>query len=102
MADELFTALKGVEEKGKYVFTNPLTGDKYTDRKKLLIGLCQKAKVKRFSFHAFRHFGASTLSSKGVPLSDIQEMLGHENLLTTVRYIQSLGGSTTKSIHLLQ
>jgi len=102
MTDVLWEALKCFKNEGEYVFINPKTGERFADKKKMLIALCKKAGVKRFTFHAIRHHGASLLVSKGVPLSDIQEILGHENLMTTVRYIQSLGGSTTQSIHLLE
>lgn len=102
MTEELYQALRTLEKGRGYVFVNPNTQERFIDKKKLLIGLCKEAKVKRFTLHAIRHYGASVLISKGVPLSDIQEILGHDNLMTTVRYIQSLGGSTTKSIHLLE
>ena len=101
MTEELFQALTTLYLKGEYVFTNEKTMDKYDDKKKMLIGLCQRAKVKRFTFHSIRHYSASILANKGVPLPDIQELLGHENLLTTAIYIQSLVGSKSKSIHLL-
>jgi len=45
--------------------------------------LCRKAGVKPFSFHALRHYGASTLAAKGAPLADIEAILGHEFLTTT-------------------
>ena len=83
--------IDGIEKNGKYVFTSPRTGSKYVDRKKLLIGLCRDAKVKRFSFHAFRHYGASKLAQEGVPLTDIQALLGHSRATTTDLYLQSLG-----------
>ena len=82
----------GTIKKGKrYVFTSPRTGTKYQDRKKLLIGLCKKAKAKRFTYHALRHYGASKLAQQGVPLTDIQALLGHSRATTTDIYLRSLG-----------
>lgn len=73
------------------VFTNPRTGRGYDYRKKLMRSLCQKAGVKYFSFHAFRHLGASILSKEGVALTDIQRVLGHQRATTTDIYLRSIG-----------
>lgn len=102
MTDEVYYALSTLDYRGEYVFTNEKTMDKFEDKKKLLIGLCKQAMIKRFTFHSIRHYGASQLAKKNVPLSDIQELLGHDNVTTTAIYIQSLIGSTSKSIHLLE
>jgi len=102
MTNELYNALKGLELSGEYVFINPDTSTRYVDKKKALIALCELAGIKRFTFHAIRHYGASTLAKKNVPLPDIQAILGHESLTTTALYIQSLVGHTSKSIHSLE
>ena len=61
----------------------------YCDRKKFMKSLCQKAGVKYFRFHPLRHAGASLLDSINIPISEIQEILGHENRKTTERYINT-------------
>jgi site-specific recombinase XerD len=40
--------------------------------------------------HALRHFAAVAMFKEGKPLNEIQEMLGHESITTTERYIQEL------------
>jgi site-specific recombinase XerD len=40
--------------------------------------------------HALRHFAAVAMFRGGKPLTEIQEMLGHESITTTERYIQEL------------
>ncbi|MDK9709299.1 MAG: tyrosine-type recombinase/integrase [Desulforhopalus sp.] len=65
----------------------------YQDRKKIMRSLCQKAGVKYFRFHPLRHAGASFMESIGVPISHIQEILGHNNRKTTEGYIHSLGNN---------
>lgn len=100
--DVLFSTLSGMERVGSYVFVNPDTGKPYDDRKRLIAGLCRKAGVKRFTFHSFRHFGASQLAMKGVSLPEIQMILGHDNVITTSKYIQSLGINKTEAINLLE
>ena len=58
-----------------------------------MTGLCKKAAVKYFQFHALRHSGASVMDNSGVPIGNIQRILGHENRRTTEIYLQSLGES---------
>jgi len=65
----------------------------YKDRKKLMSVLCKKAKIKYFRYHSLRHFGASMMAALGVPLVEIQNLLGHEDIETTQRYIHSLVGA---------
>ncbi len=47
----------------------------YDRRKKLMKGLCKKAGVHYFNFHALRHAGASLMENNGVPLGSIQRIL---------------------------
>lgn len=86
----------------EYVFINPRTGRPYVYRKTFLSTLCKNAKVPRFTFHCIRHFTASLLDNKGVPLTDIQKLLGHERATTTDIYLQSLRGSTDEAVKHLE
>ncbi|HKJ66108.1 MAG TPA: site-specific integrase, partial [Desulfopila sp.] len=70
----------------------------YGDRKKFMKTLCKKAGVKYFRFHPLRHAGASYLESIGIPVSHIQELLGHENRRTTEGYIHCLKTSKIDAI----
>jgi len=70
----------------------------YTDRKKFMSTLCEKAGVKYFRFHALRHSGASIMDNNNVPLGAIQEILGHENRTTTEIYLHSLSGTAQKAM----
>lgn len=74
----------------------------YIDRKKFMKTLCEKAGVKYFRFHPLRHAGASYMESNGIPISVIQEILGHENRKTTERYIHSIGNSKVEAFKILQ
>jgi integrase len=91
-----------IPHNGEYVFMNKKTGKAYDYRDKLIPSLCRKAKIPRYTLHCIRHFGASLLDSKGVPLTDIQELLGHEHATTTAIYLQSLRGSTKEAIKKLE
>ena len=41
---------------------------------------------KPFVLHALRHTAATQLALKGVPMNEIQKILGHSRLETTIRY----------------
>ena len=86
----LKSVIKQLPKEGEHVFINPRTKKKYEYRDKFLGTLCRKAKVKVFTFHCLRHFGASLLSSSGAGTGDIQGILGHSQASTTDGYIQSL------------
>ena len=57
----------------------------------MLPRLARKAKVdRRIHAHGFRHTFAVELSRDGVPVRDIQQLLGHSSLATTSVYLASL------------
>jgi len=70
----------------------------YGRRKKLMKGLCKKAGVRYFQFHALRHSGASVMENSNVPIGSIQRILGHENRKTTEIYVHSLGQAEREAI----
>ena len=74
----------------------------YENRKKLMRGLCQKAGVRYFRYHAFRHSGASVMEGQNVPVSSIQRILGHESRKTTEIYLHSLGASEREAINVFE
>lgn len=47
---------------------------------------CDRAKIRRISWHVLRHTFASQLVMKGVPLKAAQELLGHSTTQMTERY----------------
>jgi integrase len=98
----LMETIRQLPMEGEYVFINPKTGKPYVYRKRLLKGLCKKCTIQYFSFHAIRHLTASLLDSKGVPLTTIQKLLGHERATTTDIYLQELRGTTTEAVKQLE
>ena len=74
----------------------------YRDRKRLMRTLCEKAGVKYFRFHAFRHAGATVMDHNNVPLGAIQSILGHENRSTTEIYVHALGNSARNAMDIYE
>jgi integrase len=74
----------------------------YKDRKRLMKGLCKKADVKYFRYHAFRHLGASILDNANVNIGSIQRILGHENRTTTEIYLHSIGEAEREAMKIFE
>ncbi len=74
----------------------------YDRRKKLMKGLCKKAGVQYFNFHALRHAGASLMENNGVPLGSIQRILGHESQRTTEIYLHALGRAEREAMEVFE
>jgi integrase len=59
----------------------------YTTFEDLLAAYLRAAGVtRRIRFHGLRHTAGTTLSDRGVPLQDIQDLLRHKSPKTTRRY----------------
>jgi integrase len=100
--DSLREAIERIPNLGEYVFINPKTKTAYDYRDKFLDNLCTKAKVRRFTYHALRHLGASRLNKGGVPLTDIQKLLGHSRATTTDIYLHSISSSLAEATKKLE
>jgi integrase len=75
-----------------WVFYNTKTGTRYNRRPKFMAGLCNRAGVPFFGFHALRHFMASFLADRQkVSKMTISRLLRHRALGTTEIYLQSIG-----------
>lgn len=77
-----------------YVFTDdqpgPHYGKPYKVRRRFMRGLCKRAGVKTFGFHALRRFFASRLADEGKSTNTIRRMLRHKHVSVTERYIQNI------------
>jgi len=96
LTDRLYDVLKrrwdSRDKSTPYVFHNP-DGSRITYHQKvhMMRDLCEKAKVKRFGFHAIRHYVASLLSDSGkASIPQIQKLLRHKRPTTTDLYLKTL------------
>jgi integrase len=87
---------------GEYIYCYKATGKPYRYRSKLMGSLCRKAKVRKFTFHNLRHYGASKLAEAGTPMVDIQFLLGHSQITTTSIYLQSISESLKEAMKNLE
>lgn len=86
----LTEALQQLPNHDGYVFLNTKTQTRYLYRPKMLSTLCQRAGVKRFTYHSIRALSATVLSNAGANVRDIQQLLGHSSLQTTEIYLRSI------------
>lgn len=66
-------------------------GKPFMYRSQFMGRICDRAKVKRFGFHAIRHLSASILYKLGYRVASIQVILRHTSPNTTERYLRKLG-----------
>jgi hypothetical protein len=67
MNAELEIVLRDLWQKRRqdeWVFWNPMTGGRYTDRFDLMRRICKRAGVRPYTYHTIRHFVASYLYDK--------------------------------------
>jgi len=67
-----------------------------------MIGACKKAGTKEITCHALRHTFASHLAMAGASLKAIQELLGHSNIQTTMRYAHLSSSTLREAVGLLE
>ena len=81
-------------KRSPHVFVDGIPGAHYgkpfTTRRRFMAGLCKRAGVKPFGFHALRRFVASYLVDRGKSMKIIQRVLRHKNVSTTERYVHLL------------
>jgi integrase len=58
--------------------------DKRLNRR--LTTICKKAGLRKITWHILRHTFASQLAMRGVPMTTVQQLMGHSNITTTMRY----------------
>jgi integrase len=89
-----------------YVFVgtcNRHYGKPFTTRRRFMLGLCKRAGVKEFGFHALRRYVASYLADvlKG-STKTIQDILRHRHLMTIERYVHRIRGDLRAVMNLLE
>jgi integrase len=85
------------------VFTDPATGEKFTERKRFMKGFCKKVGVKSFGFKAFRKYGPSVLNDvHRVSIKKLQRLLRHQKQTTTEIYLKKIDDDLSVGLKLLE
>ncbi len=75
-----------------WVFLNRKTGERFNRRPKFMRGVCRRAGIKPYGFHAIRHFVSAILLDRNkIGTPTVSKFLGHMNLSTTDIYAHSIG-----------
>lgn len=77
---------------------NRLSGDAVAD---MLTKYCDEAGIKRITPHKLRASAACALAKNNIPVKAIAKQLGHNNVATTMRYIDVFNEDTEKSKNIL-
>lgn len=101
IAEKLKEEIEEIEKKSEYVFVNSETQKPYTTIKHSFLSLMNQAKIENFTFHSFRHTVATRLVESGVDLLIVQEIMGHSNIQTTMRYAHPVPERKKQAIGLL-
>lgn len=99
---EMLRALDRSASQSALVFGHP-SGRMYNrnEMKWPLWRACKTAGVRRIGWHVLRHTFASQLVMRGVPLKAVQELLGHRDIRTTMRYAHLSPKSRRDAVELL-
>ena len=91
--DEAFAVLVAWSNQSKdngkesgLVFPSPVTGERMDNITSSWKNLLKDSEIKNFRFHDLRHHFASRLVMGGVDLNTVRELLGHQDIETTLRY----------------
>lgn len=89
LSSDLRDLLLNMPRLSEYVFTNPKTGTKYTNRYKKLNKILEETRVKKLGigYHIFRHSAATNLEQNGVEVSTIKEILGNTTNVVLSTYL---------------
>ena len=93
--------LRSLPRRSDFVFTRDGSIISYGACLYALRKIVDKADVPPGGFHRFRHTFASHLSASGLPIRELQDLLGHSTLALTMRYCHVAPSSKTASVERL-
>lgn len=86
----LVDLINEAKEKGQpFLFTNPETGKHYTSVKIAWATACRLAGISDLRFHDLRHTFGTRAMQNGAVLTDLQKVMGHRRIETTMQYVHS-------------
>ena len=102
LSDETIRVLRAHRHLCQLVFCHP-DGRMWTQDEcdRPLARICRRAGLAPVSWHVLRHTFASHLAIRGAPLKAIQELLGHSQISTTMRYAHLTPAAKRDAVALL-
>lgn len=101
ISQKFMNIIENLEHVSEYVFVNPQTNEPYVDIKNAFHTVLEKANIKDFRFHDFRHTAATRMLEKGADIRTVQEILGHSSVVVTQRYTHTTPQYKKNAINLL-
>jgi integrase len=92
--------LKGVENKGPYVFSNE-KGKLYSTLRLDFEKAYKEAGISDFRFHDLRHCFASNLVMEGIDIMTVKELMRHKTLDMTLRYAHLAPNHKIRAVNIL-
>ncbi|HXJ95763.1 MAG TPA: site-specific integrase [Terriglobia bacterium] len=86
------------ERRGAYVFGNPDTGKPFLNLKTGLKAALRRARLSGITWHTLRHTFASRLTTNGIDLVTVKDLLGHAEIKTTLRYAHSNAQAKARAV----
>lgn len=102
MTESVHETLSGLKKSGGYVFAGkdgkPMEQSTSIRR---LQRICKQAGIRKIGWHVLRHTFASHLAQSGANLVAVQNLLGHSDIRTTMRYAHINGAVLREAINIL-
>jgi integrase len=101
MNSVVLNILSSLERRGEYVFPGRWGRGHLIDCKKAFVDARKKAGLPEVHFHDLRHCAGTYMATAGVPLTTVQQILGHKDIRTTTRYINPNDENRRKAVNAL-
>jgi integrase len=102
LSDDVYSVLSQNRRKRGFIFSiKPNMHLKNTCCRKRLYKMCDAAGLRRIGWHVLRHTFASQLVMAGAHLKAVQELLGHTDIQTTMRYAHMAPSALSDTVKLL-
>jgi integrase len=89
------------ESRSSWIFTSPHSGGKLTRVDRSLAAATSAAKIEDVTLHTMRHTFCTRLAAAGVDVRTIQELAGHEEIETTMKYVHLVERNLHLAVRLL-
>ena len=90
-----------LERKGEYVFPGRWGRGHLADCRKAFESARINAGLPELHFHDLRHCAGTYMATAGIPITTVQQILGHKDIRTTIRYINPNDENRRKAVNAL-